>query len=251
MRSSARKTGLQKMKSRFYVRTLIIKHLVSNLTKCGDKKESLDKTIKTLSRIWNIDYEKNRIFQSTNYSIIDYLSLIDDSVSCSQQLLYINEQDLKNANLDSVDNDKIQNIAKPAILYPLNPVTHCNVAAHFFKVGLYQQSLEEAKKAREIDPHYVTAYIREGLAHWALGSIEEAREIYNKGLEISPGNHIILNNLELLNNKDAKPPEPALKINKESMNYKEPELSSKNIQELSKLLTLNHFSGNLDSLFNK
>ena len=69
-------------------------------------------------------------------------------------------------------------------------------AAAFSQLNNYESSITDSLAALAIDPLYVKAYSRLGLAYFNLGKYSEAIETYEKGLEIEPGNQVIQQTLQ-------------------------------------------------------
>ncbi len=59
------------------------------------------------------------------------------------------------------------------------------LAMAFAGAGEHAQAVEQYRKLIEINPKYVAAYYHGGQALEKLGKIEEAREIYRRGILIS------------------------------------------------------------------
>jgi tetratricopeptide (TPR) repeat protein len=51
--------------------------------------------------------------------------------------------------------------------------------------GDYALAIEEYRKLLEVNPKYVAAYFHGGQAFEKLGKLDEAREIYRRGIEVS------------------------------------------------------------------
>ena len=66
----------------------------------------------------------------------------------------------------------------------------CRSEAHF-KMEDYIKSLEDAEKAIEVNPKFVTAYMRKGLAFEQLSRFSDAIKTYESGLLLVP-NHSTL-----------------------------------------------------------
>jgi len=49
----------------------------------------------------------------------------------------------------------------------------------------YALAIEEYRKLLEVNPKYVAAYFHGGQAFEKLGKLDEAREIYRRGIEVS------------------------------------------------------------------
>lgn len=76
-----------------------------------------------------------------------------------------------------------------------NPVFYCNRAAVYSKLGNHQQAIKDCNAALSIDSSYCKAYSRLGLAYSSLNRFKEAKECYEKALELDPDNESLKNNL--------------------------------------------------------
>jgi Tfp pilus assembly protein PilF len=63
--------------------------------------------------------------------------------------------------------------------------------------GLWQEALYRWKRATEIDPSYAEAFNNLAIAHENQGQLEEAREAYERAIELAPDNTMILQNYDL------------------------------------------------------
>jgi Tfp pilus assembly protein PilF len=63
--------------------------------------------------------------------------------------------------------------------------------------GLWQEALYRWKRATEIDPSYAEAFNNLAIAHENQGQLEEAREAYERAIELAPDNAMILQNYDL------------------------------------------------------
>ena len=59
------------------------------------------------------------------------------------------------------------------------------LAMAYAGAGNHAQAVEEHRKLLEVNPKYVAAYFHGGQALEKLGKLDEAREIYRRGIEIS------------------------------------------------------------------
>jgi tetratricopeptide (TPR) repeat protein len=59
------------------------------------------------------------------------------------------------------------------------------LAMAYAGAGEHAQAVDEYRKLIEINPKYVAAYYHGGQALEKLGKIEDAREIYRRGIQIS------------------------------------------------------------------
>ncbi|OHT07552.1 hypothetical protein TRFO_05186 [Tritrichomonas foetus] len=191
-----------------YVRSMIIDHLQGNIPMAGEGQVQLANVIHSLRKIWNITEDDLTTTKKKAGTLTQSLSFLNDSTPLARQLCYMSAQDLQENDAHSA----VLNIGRAQRLDPHEALTHCNAAKVYFKVGYYAKSLAESLKAIEYDPYYTTAYIRLGLACWALNRHDEAMTAYNQGLKISPGNPVILHNIAVLQDKNAKPPAPYVEL---------------------------------------
>lgn len=85
-----------------------------------------------------------------------------------------------------------------------NAVYYCNRAAVHNKVENYNQAIKDCNIALAIDPSYSKVYGRLGLAYSNLNRHKEAKQYYEKALEIEPSNEGYRNNLLLTENQLAQ-----------------------------------------------
>merc|ERR1712093_828459 len=71
---------------------------------------------------------------------------------------------------------------------PSNPVYYSNRAAAHSQAGDHDKAIDDANKAKEIDPKFAKASSRLGHALFSLGRYSEAADAYEKGLELEPAN---------------------------------------------------------------
>lgn len=65
--------------------------------------------------------------------------------------------------------------------------------------GLWQEALYRWKRATEIDPTYAEAFNNLAVAYENQGQLDEARDAYERALELAPGNAMIQQNYDLFN----------------------------------------------------
>ena len=63
-------------------------------------------------------------------------------------------------------------------------VLYCNRAAAHSKLKCFEEVARDSRKAHQIDPGYIKAYVREGLALQHLGRFREAHDAYSKALSV-------------------------------------------------------------------
>eukprot|EP01084_Bolivina_argentea_P046431 85526_1 len=63
-----------------------------------------------------------------------------------------------------------------------NAVYYSNRAAAQTYLKNYKQAINDSRKASSIDPNYVKAYVREGLAEYEMGQYQNAHDAYSKAL---------------------------------------------------------------------
>ncbi|KAJ2495172.1 Small glutamine-rich tetratricopeptide repeat-containing protein 2 [Coemansia sp. RSA 2052] len=77
-----------------------------------------------------------------------------------------------------------------------NAVYFGNRAAAYSQNGDYQEAVDDAKQALEIDPDYTKGYSRLGLAYFGMGNYKDAIAAYEKGLEQDPANKVMRSALD-------------------------------------------------------
>lgn len=82
-----------------------------------------------------------------------------------------------------------------------NAVYYCNRAAAYSKIGNHDQAIKDCRTALSIDPSYSKAYGRLGLAYSSLEWYKEAKESYQKALEMEPDNESYKYNLQVAEEK--------------------------------------------------
>ena len=87
---------------------------------------------------------------------------------------------------------------------PNDEVAYNNRGKAKYKLGKYQDAIEDYNKAIELKPDYVDAYYNRGIAKANLGKFQEAIEDCNKVIELMPDCAIVyllrgVANLELHN----------------------------------------------------
>lgn len=68
-------------------------------------------------------------------------------------------------------------------------------------MGNYNPVIQDCKTALSIDPQYSKAYGRMGLAYSSLQNYKEAKECFQKAVEMEPDNESYRNNLQLAEEK--------------------------------------------------
>ena len=68
---------------------------------------------------------------------------------------------------------------------PSDSFARYGLAMAYASAGDHAQAVEEYRKLLENNPQYVAAYYHGGQALEKLGKIEEAREIYRKGIQVT------------------------------------------------------------------
>eukprot|EP01083_Nonionella_stella_P114211 337403_1 len=67
-------------------------------------------------------------------------------------------------------------------LYPRDQTLYANRAAAYTYLNLYEQAADDARHSTEIDPNYVTGYVREGIAEYKLEHYETAHMAYSNAM---------------------------------------------------------------------
>lgn len=71
----------------------------------------------------------------------------------------------------------------------LRSICHSNRATCFFKLGKYEDSIKECKRALDLNPSYMKALLRRAEAHEKLEHYDEAVSDMTKILEMDPSNY--------------------------------------------------------------
>src|ERR1700687_1739514 len=90
--------------------------------------------------------------------------------------------------------------------YPRDPVSFNNLANIYNQLGQFDNALENAKRAVELDPDMVSGYVNLAAAYAGLNRVEEARATINTALQRKRSSticHASLASLEWLEGKDA------------------------------------------------
>ncbi|KAL8575874.1 hypothetical protein ACOMHN_014879 [Nucella lapillus] len=77
-------------------------------------------------------------------------------------------------------------------LDPSNHILYTNRAAALFKLGRFSQSVQDARAARDLNPKWAKAYLREGVALQELGQHGDALAAFAAGLAQEPANGHLL-----------------------------------------------------------
>ena len=83
-----------------------------------------------------------------------------------------------------------------AIQLEENPVFFSNRSAAYISLQNYDDGLQDALKAVEIDENFVRAYSRIGVCYFSKGDYQNAHDAYEKGLELDSGNATLQQGLE-------------------------------------------------------
>jgi tetratricopeptide (TPR) repeat protein len=68
---------------------------------------------------------------------------------------------------------------------PTDSFARYGLAMAFVAAGNHAEAVEEYRKLLDLNPKYVAAYYHGGQALEKLGKLDEAREIYRRGIDIS------------------------------------------------------------------
>lgn len=97
-----------------------------------------------------------------------------------------------NAAFAAEDYDEaIDKFSQAIALDATNHILYSNRSAAYLAAGKKQEALDDAKKCVELNPNWSKGYLRLGKAQEAMGNPMEASEAYEKGLEIEPGNPLL------------------------------------------------------------
>lgn len=67
---------------------------------------------------------------------------------------------------------------------PQNTFVRYGLAQEYVTGGRLEEAAAEFARLREISPDYVAAYLHGGSALESLGRIDEARQVYQRGIEV-------------------------------------------------------------------
>ena len=67
-----------------------------------------------------------------------------------------------------------------------DPYAHLNLGVNYYRTGLFREAREEFEKVLEIDPKNPVAWFNLGMVYETLGDTEEARKYFEKALKLAP-----------------------------------------------------------------
>lgn len=94
---------------------------------------------------------------------------------------------------------------------PSDHVFFSNRSACYAGLSQFKEALDDAEKCVELAPKWVKGYSRKGLALFRLGKLDEALEVYQKGLELDPANEGLKTDIQSVQNelnRSKMPPNP-------------------------------------------
>lgn len=97
--------------------------------------------------------------------------------------------------------EAIQSYSRAIFQDGTNAVYYCNRAAAYTKIEDHMAAVADCKKALSIDEQYSKAYGRMGLAYSILNQHQEAKECYQKAVDLEPDNESYINNLRVAEEK--------------------------------------------------
>jgi Tfp pilus assembly protein PilF len=68
---------------------------------------------------------------------------------------------------------------------PKNTFARYGLAMEYAKSGELENSVQEFQNLLAVDPDYAAAYFHSGQVYEKLGQVEDARAIYEKGIEVT------------------------------------------------------------------
>ena len=68
---------------------------------------------------------------------------------------------------------------------PNNTFARYGLAMEYAKSGEYSEAVREFQNLLQQDENYAAAYFHAGQVHEKLGQVEEARAVYEKGIEVT------------------------------------------------------------------
>ena len=81
--------------------------------------------------------------------------------------------------------NRLEMLKEMVVQNPSDSFARYGLAMAYANDGNYEQAVEEHRKLIEINPKYVAAYYHRGQALEKLGRLDEVREIYRRGIEVS------------------------------------------------------------------
>ncbi|XP_049885869.1 small glutamine-rich tetratricopeptide repeat-containing protein beta-like [Pectinophora gossypiella] len=100
--------------------------------------------------------------------------------------------------------EALENYSRAIELDPRNSVYLCNRAAAHFKLGQHEDAVADCTAALALQPNYVKAHGRLGLALTALERHREARAAYARAAQLEPDNESYRQNLRLTDERLAQ-----------------------------------------------
>lgn len=83
---------------------------------------------------------------------------------------------------------------------PQNCIYYSNRAGAFINSGDFDQGFQDAEKCLELDSKFIKGYLRKGMALERKGSKDQAKAVYQQGLEVDPQNNELKQQLQKLEN---------------------------------------------------
>ncbi|XP_015607455.1 small glutamine-rich tetratricopeptide repeat-containing protein alpha [Cephus cinctus] len=175
----------------------------------ADSRESLEVAIQCLESAYNVQASD----APANLNLHDVYKAAIDSAKPNLGPVASPEAKAEAERLKNEGNALIRaekyhealvNYTKAIQLDGHNAVYYCNRAAVHSKIGNPQQVIKDCQTALSIDPSYSKAYGRLGLAYSSLERHKEAKESYQKALELEPDNESYKINLQLAEEKLAQ-----------------------------------------------
>ncbi|XP_074126780.1 RNA polymerase II-associated protein 3 isoform X1 [Sminthopsis crassicaudata] len=121
---------------------------------------------------------------------------------------------------------------------PYNPVLPTNRASAFFRMKKFAVAESDCNLAIALNRNYTKAYVRRGAARFALQKLEDAKEDYEKALELEPNNFEAKNELKKINqalmykeDSHLKGDDAVIEVEEENKQLKEQQCRQQAIQE--------------------
>jgi len=174
------------------VRNLIIQYLEDCSKTDTEHADELEVSIECLKNMWGIENPS-----ANSFGIKSLIDLVP-------QMKYDTNRAMKlktdgNAALQAGDLDRAIQLYTEAIsVDPTQSTFYCNRAAVYTKKEEHEKAIEDAEKALKLDPKYANAYSRLGFALWSLNRLEEARDVYKRGVNACPENASLRESLKSL-----------------------------------------------------
>ena len=80
---------------------------------------------------------------------------------------------------------RLEQLEKLLVAEPRDVFVNFALAMEYFKAGRHEEALVQFGRVNEIDPDYVPAYFQKGNSLVSLGRQQEAKAVFEKGIEVA------------------------------------------------------------------